>query len=475
MSEELQGISGIEATSGKPLPTPDRVDEWPDWIWDPPLDPRIKRFYQKWNERLDKFDPKREPVYKIDGQRVNVHDLSSAGYAVVFAAGITEEIKAQLSPLLEHRRRQAGQLFRLIHFRSGRSKIDFLHDLGAEPGDANPLQLPYYVLLVGSPEEIPFDFQYELDVERAVGRIYFETPEAYGRYARSVVAAETGEAPPPPREIACFGAVTDDTSARTAENLLLPLAEALKKSGGTNWEVRTWSDQEAKKPLLGQILGGEHRSALAIASGHGVVFPSGDPRQKPAQGALLCKDETDSSGAGSELPPEFYFAGDDLEEQARLSGSIVALFACYSAGTPELSSFSDRRLGVPPRIAPQPFVATLAQRLLSHGALAVLGHIDRMWTLSFSWSRESQVDAFASLLQRLLDGFRIGAATESLNRRYTTYAVEYSRLAELKARLVQVDPQHFVRVWHAQNDSRNFIVLGDPAVRIAEPSQPTPT
>lgn len=455
-------------------PVPDDPAEWMDRFQEPALHPKTKRFYQNWNERRDRFDPKREPAYMVDGQRVRIHDLSSSGYAVVFAPGISGEVKRELKPLLDHRKAQAKQLFMTFDHRPGQSKIDFLKEHGAEPGDANPKQVPYYVLLVGSPEEIPFDFQYELDVERAVGRIYFDTAAEYGQYARNVVAAERGEVPPPPREVACFGAVTDDTTERTAKNLLLPLADALQ-AGASDWKVHTWVREKAEKPLLEQILGGTQRSALAIASGHGLVFPAGDALQESTQGALLIHDHTGSDGAGKDLLPASYFTGEDLRDPARLTGSIVALFACYSAGTPELSSYSERRIGTPPRIASRPFVAALAQRLLGRGALAVLGHIDRMWTMSFSWSDESQIGAFASTLQKLLDGFRIGAAMESLNRRYTTFAVEYSQLVQMRDRLRQIDPGHFVRVWHSQNDSRNFIVLGCPAVRLTEPREPMPT
>src|SRR5204862_515545 len=64
---------------------------------------------------------------------------------------------------------------------------------------------PLVLLLVGSPEIIPFDFQYNLNIaEYSVGRLDFAEPEDYAAYARSVVRYET-ELVPAAKEILFWG------------------------------------------------------------------------------------------------------------------------------------------------------------------------------------------------------------------------------------------------------------------------------
>ena len=159
-------------------------------------------------------------------------------------------------------------------------------------------------------------------------------------------------------------------------------------------------------------------------------------------------------------------SADDLDSSARLGGLISFHFACYSAGTPAFDGFSTN--GERP-IAPEPFVARLPQRMLSHpggGALAVVGHVDTAIESSFLWKMAgSQVLTFSNTLWRLLEGYPVGAAMEPMNRRYM----------EISSDLYSGDIEHredweaFLRM--ACQDARNYVIVGDPAVRLPTPPQ----
>jgi hypothetical protein len=193
-------------------------------------------------------------------------------------------------------------------------------------------------------------------------------------------------------------------------------------------------------------------------------FPADDPLQRSHQGALLCQDWP---GEGHPVLPQHAFSGDDLGSDANLRGLIAFLFACYSGGTPEVDGFAPPSTGKPKRLARAPFLSHLSQRLLGHpqGALAVVGHVDRAWSTSFSWSAAGQADTFENTFKRLLDGHPLGSAMEYFNYKHALLAVLYSELCQDLHNLVDVDAEHFARVFRGNNDARNFVVLGDPAVR----------
>jgi hypothetical protein len=55
---------------------------------------------------------------------------------------------------------------------------------------------------------------------------------------------------------------------------------------------------------------------------------------------------------------------------------------------------------------------------------------------------------------------------EYINQRYAELAVELSHLWADRQSSIPVSRSFFQRVWRATQDMRNFVVFGDPAVRL---------
>lgn len=423
-------------------------------------------------------DYRRRPILNIQRK----WDLAETGWAVVYAPGIDRRVKLALQDLIEHRESQAvsggrSNLFRSIDARSGEAVSDFLRRHNVVVGQrGDPDSFPYYVLLVGDPENLPYSFQQELDVGYAVGRICFDRPEDYETYARSVVQAEM-KRPVRPRQVAFFGTSheCDPVTQTMARELIEPLSEEAVKLGH-GWEVRSAIGADARKEQLRQLLGGPRTPALLFAGCHGLGMDEDDERQRETQGALVCQDWP-GPDAEEGVDESQWFAATDVSEVASLQGLVAFFMACYGVGTPAGDTFSRDALGRAPRIASSAFVSRLPQRMLSHpggGALAVIGHVDRAWMTGFDGAERGEGRApYLYALKRLLEGHTVGWAVEALNMRYASYAAQLANLWESeRMQGKEINPALFSYLWNSRNDARNYVVFGDPAVRLPGVGEP---
>lgn len=435
-------------------------------------------------KQLDGLKAKTMGVGYAVAEGIDPNNLAQTGWGILFAHEDNKRIpaiKEALGILLEHRKRQAGEYYRELTgkyaYRPGDTKDVYLERHGIGYGPVDPAKnggIPYYILIVGDPSTIPYQFQYEMDVPFAVGRIHFDTLDEYENYAKSVVAAETGEVKLE-RNATFFGVRNPDDPATIlgTDKLILPLVK-LMSTALPDWTYRQVVKEEATKSRLNQIMGGSETPTFLFTESHGMGFPNGHKNQIPHQGALLCQDWPGPNNHHGPIPQDFYLAGDDIASDARLIGMIAFFFACYGAGTPETDDFSRQAFTQRGSIAPHPFLASLPRRMLGHpkgGALAAVGHVERAWGYSFMIEHEEekkqkQLQVFEDTLKMLMKGHRLGYSFEKFNERYAEIGVSLNRMLDEMEYDESISKVRVATLWTTNHDARNYVVLGDPAVRL---------
>ena len=405
-----------------------------------------------------------------------------AGWAVVLPAGASAQVRAAVQPLIDRRKTVVPpDRCKVLEYRPGETMRKWLARYGVAPGTVIPTKVPYYVTLVGGPTEIPFDFQYLLDVEYAVGRLAFDTPEQYRVYAESVAAYETATSVKNAKEVTYWAPrhPADRSTQMSADSLIRPLMDGVPAAGDQpaespvatekGFRARGFRAADATKAKLLETLHpttGTAPPAVMFTASHGMGWPKDDPRQKPAQGALLAQDW---AGFG-QVSPAHYLTAAEVEAGANVSGLVAFLFACYGAGTPQTDNFLTERGRGPVEVAPAPFVAALPQRLLSHpngAALAVIGHVERAWGYSIKpTGAGTQIGPFRDFLARVLSGEPVGHATKNFSERYAVLSTALASALDETSKDAKLPPQEIAATWVERNDAQNYVLLGDPAVRL---------
>lgn len=484
MSQELF-LNGINADTGGPIDGDDVVittDMIAKVARGQKLTPEDLRD-AKMRKALD--DQKSDHFGVAEG--IDDAKLEETGWSVLFPAALPKKsvdaLKDALKPLLDLRKKQASANNETFYkevigpelgVKNGESKNEFLKRFGRGPGPADPAKFPYYAMIVGSPETIPYTFQYQLDVQYAVGRIYFDKLEDYYQYAQSVVAAETKKLARA-KKAAFFGVANpnDRATQMSAEHLIQPLAKQMKTR--KDWKVDIVAPEKATKANLADYMGGKNTPSLLFTASHGMNFKMGDPRLLRHTGAILAQDWP---GPKARVPvtDKMYFSADDIAADADVFGMIAFVFACYGGGIPKMDNFYRQAFGSQKEIAPHAFISQLPLKLLSHpkgGALGVFAHVERAWGQSIVWDQSAaDVVTFTSMIDALLNGKPAGAATEYFNERYAEISTMLTEELDNSSPENQDDIK-IAGLWTSNNDARNYAFIGDPAVRLAQGDKET--
>jgi hypothetical protein len=405
--------------------------------------------------------------------------LEDIGWGIVFPADISAPIKEALSPLIEFRRNRAGARLKVLDYNPGEQLRDWYTRHAIAPANPSFSKVPYYLLLVGQPDQIPFEFQYLLGIEYGVGRLAFDSVDDYKRYVSSTIDYEEAGSVPNAKKISFWGTrhPGDGATKLSSTFLLDPLINGIPDDDPEPVSQLAKYDQElflAKNATKTNLLATLHAPkppAVLFTASHGMAFDAGQAEQLSSQGALLCQDWP---GFGS-VKAEHFLAASDIADDANVKGMVAFLFACFGAGTPDKDQFlmDLSQADTAPPLAAKPFIAALPRRLLAHpkgAALAAIGHIDRAWGFSMQSPGVTtpQIAPFRNSIGSILLGTAVGRALcGQFGPRFAELsALLLSATSPMAPAAMKLQDRALVNAWIERNDAQNYVLLGDPAVRI---------
>ena len=401
---------------------------------------------------------------------------TGGGWAVVFHKDEDSQVRKALEPLIAHRAKQVSEKrLKVLTYAGESSANDWLTALGVNPGDIKPWRVPRFLLIVGSPEQIPYQFSRGLPHDYAVGLLHFDQPEEYVRYVDSLIRYESGDADPRSKEAVFFRTRYHDDGATEASalHLVAPLVDGVPEQAdgeparpavatSEGYSTRAIFDEEATLDALTSVFVpsvGSRRPAFLFSATHGAGPGKSAPEQNA--GAILCKDKA-------------MFTAQRLTslQDVSIHGLFAFLFACSSAGVTTHDEVDDyQRLNRPPvPIVDKAFLAALPKALLSHpagGALACIGHVGRAISYSFLTHGHDHLIPYRNGIHRILQGLPVGLALQDMRDRSVARDNDLTQLLyNVQAFGLNINDKDLVHKWCERNEAGGYVLIGDPAARL---------
>ncbi len=425
--------------------------------------------------RLDSFNIMPEPLLQRAGDA-----QAEATWAVMAPADLPQrkEVLDALEPLITHRK---GKVIDLADGHDAQTVDMACADLANMPKG----ERPYYLLLLGDFPVVSMEAQYLLQSFTGLGRLAFDRPEDYGSYAEKVIAAERRQ---DAGGLYYIATDSDDVNQLNYQELVTPLVEHAELVAPKAVLGRGRATRDRSLKLLRQAEAG----SIAFLTAHGHEYlsaPGEDPEsvfaeQKLWQGAPVMDDFLDQVDEGL-LGAEDAATGDFLRD------GILLLDCCYSAGTMQQDTQPEWLFHpMPDRLRPpEEFHSAFAMAALSnpHGPLAVFGHVNRSHQYAYydpagSWPSMT-FGVYLEMLKSLLAGESIALGRETCRRMTVAYMAQCQVISyQIEQKLTGQNRGHmgfsslskpienyarsFVQYSFGTWNFRNFVVLGDPMVRL---------
>lgn len=341
-------------------------------------------------------------------------------------------------------------------------------DLGGSEFGIAADRIPYYLLIVGSPAEIPWDLQYALNARYAVGRLDLgETGLAnYVACLRSDWARATSHQTSTVFWATDYGKSDMSHTMREYVAKLLFDPFSHDPDTGPNALLIDRDRGGASGQLLIDSLAAR-KPGLVVTTSHGVTYPDDDPRALSQTLGMLVDDDR------AVIRPQ------EVLDRWDPDGAIWYAHACCSAGAHGDSVYEDlfepdMPIGkvlrgvaaVGAMAAPFPKALLGARRPLR----AFVGHVEPTfdWTIRQSKTRQALTGGLVDALYRHLyqrSSCPVGLSFRSHWNSIGTFATEQLTLRKAYAAGEPVTSQLLAAQLSAR-DRMSTVVLGDPTVRL---------
>jgi hypothetical protein len=347
-------------------------------------------------------------------------------------------------------------------------------------------QPPKYILIIGDPNEIPFEFQSMLSDVAFVGRLDFDDIEELKTYSEKVKKMEEQDKLVE-KEVTFFATDHEINSSgcydpthynqSDIDTYLVPEISGLEFKPN-----KLLKNNATKKDLLDNLQ--KSRPCIAYASCWGVnASDEALNVQKQVTGALCCQGDY-SKG----FNPDLVLTAGEIPEDPFLEGGLFFQQSSFSYGSPAISSLSHwvsdgESLGIKKQLAPTDFVAPLPKRLVYHkrGPLAFIGHLDELLAYGYAKNetpgaeRRERIEPIRAVLNDILNGRPIGYAlnqmtmrrsvlntsiANNINKTITAFLNADTDEARLRVALPMAN------LFLMRNEVKNYMIFGDPAVRL---------
>jgi len=338
-------------------------------------------------------------------------------------------------------------------------------DIAGSPSGIERGSLPYYLMIYGSPEVVPWSLQYILGMRHCVGRLDLEA-DALDNYISAVLNNFAGARSDPYRTLICatdHGDITTMIRAVLAEPLYARFQEDDERKAMSVFLAGNEAGRAATQQSLSEHLA--ELPGVVVTSSHGRTSPANDPPEMRRNlGWLVDQNKT-------AINPH------ELMKSWEPNGVVWYAHACCSAGSDSFTVFD----GLFPKETP---TAKLLQTVAALGSLtapfprallgaknparAFIGHVEPTfnWTVRRPDTGQALTDMLVSAIENLNRGEPVGYAFKDRASQAGVLLTSYDRARSAYINGAQ-NADEMLRLKLSALDIQSTVILGDPAVALS--------